>query len=89
MSIASVKQFLKARKTEVYNERQKTKQIGYFLLGGVVFLTLVLVFALERAMSEFSSKVFNSIPVQVGITVVSYAYHYLFPSTNPEPGQDN
>jgi len=89
MSIASVKQFLKARKTEIHNERQKKKQVGYFLLGGVVFLALLLVFTLERALPEFPSKVFNSIPVHVGITVMSYVYHYFFPSPNPEPDQAN
>ena len=66
-----------------YESKQK-KQVAYFLLGGVILLTLLLNYVLARMIADFPSKVFNSIPIHVGISIVSYGYHYFFPS-NPAP----
>ena len=85
MSIASAKQFVKARSTAVsYHESKQKRQVAYFLLGGVTLLTLLLNYVLVRMIADLPSKVFNSIPIHVGISIVSYGYHYFFPS-NPAP----
>ena len=87
MSIASAKQFLKARNSAALSdhESKQKKQVGYFLLGGVTLLTLLLNYVLVRMIPDFPSKVFNSIPIHVGISIVSYGYHYLFPSNPAAP----
>jgi flagellar biogenesis protein FliO len=75
---------LKARKAQNRYEKQKTRQVAFFLLGGVIFLVLLLHYVLRKFLPDLPSNVKNSIPIHVGISIVTYAYHYFFPS-NPAP----
>lgn len=52
MTVASIKSFLKSRNALTYHEKQKNKQVGYFLLGGVILMTLLLFYGVRRFLPE-------------------------------------